>query len=86
VSDELIEALNRIAKAIDSNTAALRSLGTGDAGTTMGAIEYLAVTIKESGAAIVAELAQDTGIMERVWDENIYGCLDDIRDALKGDS
>jgi len=59
MSDQLIEALDRIVAAINSNTAALRSLGTGDAGTTMGAIEYLAVTIKRAGEGIEAALYDD---------------------------
>ena len=49
--------LAAIANAIDRCATQLKYLGVGDAGTTMGAVEFLAVSIKEglSGLALAVD-------------------------------
>lgn len=49
-------ALLRMAEAQNATAAALRQLGTGDAATTMGAIELLAVEVRDGARAIEAAL------------------------------
>lgn len=47
--DDIVSAVSSVASAISTG---LKYLGTGDAGTTMGAIEFHAVNTKEAAEAI----------------------------------
>lgn len=47
LGDDQVAAMLSLADAMDSVAAAMRALGTGNAATEMGAIEYLATAMKD---------------------------------------
>jgi hypothetical protein len=57
-SETISAAINVVAEATSNCATHLKYLGVGDAGTTMGAIEFLAVSIKESGEAIAGAISE----------------------------
>lgn len=58
-SETLTEALDGIAAAIEMVARALDRLGTGDAGTSMGAIELLSLQVKLTGREIAEALTKE---------------------------
>lgn len=65
-----MEEENETAIAIQAVASALHYLGTGNAGTQMGAIECLAVSVKESGEYISSAL------------ESVASALQEIAEAI----
>ncbi len=55
-SAELLKTIDKMAQAHESLAIHLKYLGTGDAGTTMGAVEFLAVSIKEGCSEVASAL------------------------------
>lgn len=54
---EIVEALNRIADSLDGVAKSIERLGlNGASGTPLGAIELLALEVKNGGEAIVGAL------------------------------
>ena len=52
------EGLTAVAKSLDKVATHLKYLGVGDAGTTMGAVEFLAVKTKEGLSEVADALTQ----------------------------
>jgi hypothetical protein len=51
-------SVNRVAEKLGSIAFHLKYLGNGDAGSTMGAIEFLSVSVKESAQSIASALSE----------------------------
>jgi hypothetical protein len=51
-------AILKLADACQSVATQLKYLGTGDAGTTMGAVEYLATEVRDGMQSISAEIRE----------------------------
>ncbi len=56
--EALVMALLEIAHELAGIRGALRALGNGNAASSMGAIEFLAVQVQEAGSAIAAAIEQ----------------------------
>jgi methyl-accepting chemotaxis protein len=69
---------DQIAKAIETLAVHVKYLGVGDAATTMGAIEYLATKVGESGH----EIARGLGNLAEAVQE-AASALGEIADAVK---
>ena len=54
-----------VAKSLDGVAKALRDLGTGNASTQMGAIEFLATCVKDSGDAVSSSIGSVAEALER---------------------
>jgi hypothetical protein len=70
---------DQIAQAIKTLATHVKYLGTGDAATTMGAIEYLATKVGESGHEIAGKL---DSLAEAV--REVASALGEIADAISG--
>ena len=70
-SETISVAINAVAEATANCAVHLKYLGVGDAGTTMGAIEFLAVSIKESGDAIAGAISKSGPARLPVYPEDL---------------
>ncbi len=76
-------SLAEVAKAISSCAMHLKYLGVGDAASTMGAVEFLAVSIKEGLERVAGSIDRLAGAVEGIeGTAAVVEKLDDIKDQI----